>query len=78
VTEGRGLAFEPFLVVFAGLVVARLVVPAADGVIIDFILAATLVAGGFGKPFASRRRWWLSVVGLLAVAVVAADAWVRQ
>ena len=77
-TEGRRLAFEPFLVVFAGLVMARLIVPAADAVIIDFILAATLVAGGLGKPLASRRRWWLVAAGMLAVAVLAADAMVRQ
>jgi hypothetical protein len=53
-------------------------VSATDAVIVDYIVAATLVVGGFGRPFASRRRLWLSAVGMIAVAVVAAGAWLRQ
>ena len=71
-------AIEPFLLVFIGLIMARMVVPAPDKLPVDVTIAATLLAGGLGRPFAARRRWWLVACGIGAVCLVAGNAWLAR
>ncbi len=69
---------EPFLLVFIGLVLARMFLSPQDKLPVDLVIAATLLAGGFGRPFAARRRWWLVACGVVAIGVVAGNAWLAS